>query len=494
MILGVALLVAFVDLVPVLGIADDRAINDRGNRAIGDLTDDRGAGTPGTADIQRLPVTGLHDHAVANGDPARIAGLQAAAGERLRDHAPDIGKVVVEHIARTCCRIDVAVPGDDRQVRGLLDRPAAERIEITHNPGKDGDKGRDRDGGRRRFLVVADDADTRAADRELIGVAADHVLAAVAPLVDAAVAVHQVVVTDVTPALVNRVVVVDRADGHDRVLIGRRVRVVDDGVRDRLVFRGPDLAVRVEAVALVRAPGLPRHNGGRHPVIGRGRHDILLLRRVDVLRPWAIGRIDVGEREPIDDAGVAVLIDGPVPDVNLAIREDERREEAILPRRTAAILGVRGHADRVAPGLAIGADLDLDHRPGADAAVPVGTQGIEGVVSGPFLEVAGRRGSNRGGSIGCARREPASPGAACLLGGSHGRATSATATDSAGHADGGEPRGRLHDDAAGYRASRHERARLFMGMRMVPGLEGRGRAIVNGSVLSHVALLSPKCA
>src|SRR6478735_8775979 len=101
---------------------------------------------------------------------------------------------------------------------------------------------------------------------------ADDILAADAPLVNVAVAVDEIVVADVAPPLVDRVVVVDGTDGYDRILRVGRLGVVNDDMVEGNVLRRPDLAVLVGAIALVRAPLRARHKLRGHRIIGgRGR-------------------------------------------------------------------------------------------------------------------------------------------------------------------------------------------------------------------------------
>src|SRR5215216_6412245 len=92
----------------------------------------------------------------------------------------------------------------------------------------------------------------------LIGVPADDVVAAVPTFVDVAHVVDEVVVPDVAPTPGDRVVVVNRANGHERILEVWRYRMMDYRVLDFLIFRRPlDWTTRVLAlvsVSLVCAP------------------------------------------------------------------------------------------------------------------------------------------------------------------------------------------------------------------------------------------------
>ncbi len=228
--------------------------------------------------------------------------------------------------------------------------------------------------------------------------AADHVLAAGAPLVDVAEPVDQVVVPDVTPAPRHRVVVVDGAHRYHRVLGVRRLRVVDDDLLDGRVLRGPDFAVGGVAVGLVRAPLGAGDDWRRGGGVRRGER---YPRHVALPRP--VRGVDVGEGQARDLAGRAVDVERPVLDEAYALREDERGEEAAVPLRLPGVLRRRCQVERLAVGHAVGTDAQLDHRPGADLTVPVGADGVEGEVAGEDLRRAA--GAQRGGVVG---RDPRS--------------------------------------------------------------------------------------
>ncbi len=121
---------------------------------------------------------------------------------------------------------------------------------------------------RRCYLsVIAKSGDSDRAPVVAQGMTCDHVVAADASLVDSALLVNEVVVTDISPAPGDRVVVVDRPHRCSWVwIVVFRDRVMNDRLGHLQVLALPDLLARgVEAQLLIRSPVCAGdHCGLRH--------------------------------------------------------------------------------------------------------------------------------------------------------------------------------------------------------------------------------------
>jgi hypothetical protein len=198
--------------------------------------------------------------------------------------------------------------------------------------------------------------------------AADDAIAAGPAFVDVAPVVDQRVVPDVAPAAGDGVVVVDRADRHQRILEVCRIGVVDDRVGDGRVLRCPDLPAVLEAETLVGAPG----SAVDIARIARDRGRRCLLSRVHRTRS---GRdVDDFPGKPAERRRRTVGIERAVADEG-GVAGDDQRPVAAAVLAGAAAVAVFTDDHRLAPTLPVGARGHLDRRPGPFLAAPVGGDG-----------------------------------------------------------------------------------------------------------------------